>query len=224
MVCLLYRSRPCRNHKCDPVCGGKRITVEGILEEGKTVDSHCDWLLTIYTQAASVFFPFDLYCPHLLQSEDDCAGHETTIYTFLFGDQSINMTADMLGLRSFSKRGDVADVTLTVPADMTNSSVFNLSVMLSNTVEFMEIITSSTGGVRSALRSNTWTTTSDSYYCRCKLAPYGVVCCVVKPDDTMKCFECAYVADYCAYILPSYLVICLHHVHTAQPTTAVYDV
>ena len=101
------------------------------------------------------------------------------------------MTANMLGLRSFSKRGDVADVTLTVPADMTNSSVFNLTVMLSNTVEFMEIITSSTGGIHSALRSNTWTTTSDSYYCRCKLAPYGVVCCVVKPDDTMKCFECA---------------------------------
>ena len=72
-------------------------------------------------------FPFDLHCPHLLQSEDDCAGHETTIYTFLIGDQSINMTADMLGLRSFSKRGDMAQVTLTVPADMTNSSVFNLT-------------------------------------------------------------------------------------------------
>ena len=142
----------------------------------------------------SVFFvknyPFDLHCCHLLQSEDDCAGHETTIYTFLIGDQSINMTANMLGLRSFSKRGDVADVTLTVPSNMTNSSVFNLTVMLSNTVEFMEIITSSTGGVRSALRSNTWTTTSDPYYCRCKLTPYGVVCCAVKSDDTMKCFEC----------------------------------
>ena len=75
------------------------------------------------------------------------------------------MTADMLGLRSFSKRGDVADVTLTVPSNMTDSSVFNLTVMLSNTVEFMEIITSSTGGVRSALRSNTWTTTSDPYMC-----------------------------------------------------------
>ena len=75
------------------------------------------------------------------------------------------MTADMLGLRSFSKRGDVAEVTLTVPADMTDSSVFNLTVMLSNTVEFMEIITSSTGGVRSALRSNTWSTTSDPYIC-----------------------------------------------------------
>ena len=110
-------------------------------------------------------FPFDLHCPHLLQSEDDCAGHETTIYTFLFGDQSINMTADMLGLRSFSKRGDVAEVTLTVPSNMTDSSVFNLSVMLSNTVEFVEIITSSTSGVRSALRSNTWTTTSDPYMC-----------------------------------------------------------
>ena len=192
MVCLSYRSRSCRNHKCDPVCGRRRITGEGVLEEGKTVYSHCDWLPTIYTQAVSVFFPFDLYCPLHVQSEDDCAGHETTIYTFLIGDQStINMTADMLGLRSFSKRGDVAEVTLTVPADMTNSSVFNLSVMLSNTVEFMEIITSSTSGVRSALRNNTWTATSDSYYCRCKLTPYGVVCCAVKPDDTMKCFECA---------------------------------
>ena len=110
-------------------------------------------------------FPFDLHCPHLLQSEDDCAGHEMTIYTFLIGDQSINMTADMLGLRSFSKRGDVAEVTLTVPSNMTDSSVFNLSVMLSNTVEFVEIITSSTSGVRSALRSNTWTTTSDPYMC-----------------------------------------------------------
>ena len=136
-------------------------------------------------------FPFDLHCPHLLQSEDDCAGHETTIYTFLIGDQSINMTADMLGLRSFSKRGDAAEVTLTVPADMINSSVFNLTVMLSNTVEFMDIITSSTGGVRSALRSNTWTTTSDPYYCRCKLTLYDVVSCAVKPDDTVKCFECS---------------------------------
>ena len=165
VVCLSYRSRSCRNYKCDPVCG-RRITVEGVLEEGKTVDSHCDWLPTIYTQAASDFFPFDLDCPLHVQSEDDCAGHETTIYTFLIGDQSINMTADMLGLRSFSKRGDVAKVTLTVPSNMTNSSVFNLTMMLSNTVEFMEIITSSTGGVRSALRSNTWTA-SDSYYCRC---------------------------------------------------------
>ena len=78
------------------------------------------------------------------------------------------MTADMLGLRSFNKRGDVAEVTLTVPADMTDSSVFNLTVMLSNTVEFMEVTTSSTSGVRSALRSNTWTTTSDPYMCEYK--------------------------------------------------------
>ena len=112
-------------------------------------------------------FPFDLHCPLHVQSEDDCAGHETTMYTFLIGDQSINMTADMLGLRSFSKKGDVAEVTLTVPSNMTNSSVFNLTVMLSNTVEFVEIISSSMTGIHSALRSNTWTTTSDSYYCRC---------------------------------------------------------
>ena len=110
-------------------------------------------------------FPFDLHCPLHVQSEDDCAGHETTIYSFLIGDQSINMTADMLGLRSFSKKGDVAEVTLIVPADMTNSSVFNLTVMLSNTVEFMEVTTSSTSEIRSALRSNTWTTASDPYMC-----------------------------------------------------------
>ena len=97
----------------------------------------------------------------------------------------------------------IAKVTLIVPADMTDSSVFNLTVMLSNTVEFMEIITSSMGGIHSALRSNTWTTTSDSYYCKCKLAPYGIVSCVDKPDDTIKCFECAYVAYYCACILRS---------------------
>ena len=109
---------------------------------------------------------FDLHCPLRVQSEDDCAGHETTIYTFLTGDQVLgNITADALGLRSFSKRGDMAQVTLTVPADMTNSSLCNLSVMLSNTVQFMEIITSSKGGVRSALRSNTWTTTSGPYMC-----------------------------------------------------------
>ena len=121
--------------------------------------------MTGYTQAVSGFFPFDLYCPHLLQSEDDCAGHETAIYAFLIGDQSINMTADMLGLRSFSKKGDVAEVTLTVPADMTDSSLCNVSVILSNTVKFMEVITSSTGEVRSALTSNTWSTTSDPYMC-----------------------------------------------------------
>ena len=152
--------------------GGTRITVEGVLEEGKTVDIATAWLLTVYTLTVSVFFvknfPFDLYCPLHVQSEDDCAGHETAIYTFLIGDQSIITTADMLGLRSFSKKGDVADVTLTVPADMTDSSVFNLTVMLSNTVEFTEIITSSTSGVRSALRSNTWTTASDPYMCEYK--------------------------------------------------------
>ena len=76
------------------------------------------------------------------------------------------MTADMLGLSFFNKRGDIAVVTLTVPAYVTNSSHFNLIVVLSNTVEFMEVITSSTNGVSSALRSNTWSTTSDPFYCK----------------------------------------------------------
>ena len=76
------------------------------------------------------------------------------------------MTADMLSLRFFNKRGDMAVVTLTVPAYVTNSSRFNLTVVLSNTVEFTEIVTSSTNGKSSALRSNTWSTKSDPFYCK----------------------------------------------------------
>ena len=174
MVCLSYRSRSSRSFECDPACWGRRITVEGVAAKGKTVDSYVLWLTDCQcTQVASIIFifivknfPFDLHCPRLLQSEDDCAGHETTRYTFVTGDQLLgNITADALGLRSFSKRGDMAQVTLTVPADMTDSSLCNLSVILSNIVKFMEVITSSTGGVRSALRSNTWTTTLDTYIC-----------------------------------------------------------
>ena len=108
----------------------------------------------------------DLPIGHLLQSEDDCAGHETTRYTFFIGDREVgNMTADMPGLCSFSKRGDVADVTLSVPTHIAKSSLI-LTVVLSNTVEFAEIITSSTNGVSSALRSNTWYTTSEPHYCK----------------------------------------------------------
>ena len=83
------------------------------------------------------------------------------------------MKADMLGLSFFSKRGDMAVVTLTVPAYITNSSRFNLTVVLSNTVEFTEVISSSTDGVSSTLRSNTWSTKSDPFYC--KLNPNSIV-------------------------------------------------
>ena len=76
------------------------------------------------------------------------------------------MTADMVGLCFFSKRGDMAVITLTVPAYVTNSSWFNLIVVLSNTVEFTEIVTSFTNGVSSILRSNTWSTKSDPFYCK----------------------------------------------------------
>ena len=52
-----------------------------------------------------------------MQSEDDCDGHGTTGYTFCIGDKEVeNMTADMLGLSFYSKRGDVAVVTMTVLA------------------------------------------------------------------------------------------------------------
>ena len=100
-----------------------------------------------------------------MQSEDDCAGHEITRYTFFIGDQEVgDMTADMLGLSFFNKTGDMAVITLTVPAlQIANSPWFNLTVVLSNTVEFMEVVTSSTVGVSSTLRSDTWFTTS--FYC-----------------------------------------------------------
>ena len=112
-----------------------------------------------------------------MQSEDDCDGHETTRYRFCIGDKEVgNMTADMLGLSLFTKRGNMAVITLTVPASLTNSSRFNLTVVLSNTVEFTEVITSSTDGVSSTLRSNIWSTTSDPFYC--KLNPHGVVSCL----------------------------------------------
>ena len=116
-----------------------------------------------------------------MQSEDDCDGHETTRYRFCIDDQEMgDMTADMLGLSLFSKTGDMAVVTLTVlTLHIASSSWFNLTVMLSNTVEFTEVITSSTGGVNLTLRSNTWSTTSDPFYCECKLELECIVCCLV---------------------------------------------
>ena len=109
-----------------------------------------------------------------MQSEDDCAGYETTRYAFYIDDQEVgNMTADILGLSFFTKRGDMAVVTLTVPAYVTNSSHFNITVMTSNTVEFMEVIASSTNGVSSTRRSNIWFTMSDPFYC--KFNPHGRV-------------------------------------------------
>ena len=52
-----------------------------------------------------------------MQCVDDCDGHETTRYTFFIGDKEVgNMMADMLGLSFYSKRGDVAVVTMTVLA------------------------------------------------------------------------------------------------------------
>ena len=116
-----------------------------------------------------------------MQSEDDCAGYETTRYTFYIGDQEVgDMTADMLGLSFFTKTGDMAVVTLTVVTlHIASSPWFNLTVVLSNTVEFTEVITSSTGGVNLTLRSNTWSTTSDPFYCECKLESHGIVCCLV---------------------------------------------
>ena len=118
-----------------------------------------------------------------MQSEDDCDGYETTRYRFCIddqemGDMTADMTADMLGLSFFSKRGDTAVVTLTVlTIYIANSLWFNLTVVLSNTVEFTEVITSSTDGVSSTLRSDTWSTTSDPFYC--KLNPHGIVSCLL---------------------------------------------
>ena len=101
------------------------------------------------------------------------------------------MTADMLGLSFFTKRGDMEVVTLTVlTLHIANSSRFNLTVMLSNTVEFTEVITSSTNGVSSTLQSDIWSTTSDPFYC--KLNPHGIVSCLFQltnPFDNLKCSE-----------------------------------
>ena len=119
-----------------------------------------------------------------MQSEDDCDGYETTRYTFFIGDEELgDMTADMLGLSFFSKTGDMAVVTLTVlTLHIANSLWFNLTVVLSNTVEFTKVITSSTDGVSSTLQGDTWSTTS--FYCESKLESHGIVCCLVnKPTD-----------------------------------------
>ena len=126
-----------------------------------------------------------------MQSEDDCDGYETTRYAFYIDDQEVgNMTADILGLSFFTKRGDMAVVTLTVPAYATNSSHFNFTVMTSNTVEFMEVITSSTNGVSSTLRSNIWSTMSDPFYC--KFNPHGRVSrlfWLTNPFDNLEHYE-----------------------------------
>ena len=110
-----------------------------------------------------------------MQSEDDCDGYETTRYTFCIDDKEVgDMTADMLGLSFFNKRGDRAVVTLTVlTLHITNSLWFNLTVVLSNTVEFMEVITSAMNGTSVTLRSDTWTTTS--FYCESKLESHSLL-------------------------------------------------
>ena len=124
-----------------------------------------------------------------MQSEDDCDGYETTRYTFFIGDQEMgNLTADMLGLSFFTKRGDMVVITLTVPSYVTNSLHFNLTVVLSNTVEFTEVITSSTNGVSSTLRSDTWSTTSDPFYCKLKFnSVVSYLVCLTNPVDNIKC-------------------------------------
>ena len=122
-----------------------------------------------------------------MQSEDDCDGYETTRYTFFIGDKKVgDMTADMPGLSFFNKTGDMALVNLTVLTIHIANSLWNLTVVLSNTVEFMEVITSSTNGVSSTLQSDIWSTTS--FYCESKLESHGIVCCLVnKPTESMTC-------------------------------------
>ena len=121
-----------------------------------------------------------------IQSEDDCTGHETTRYIFFIDDRNVgNMTADMPGLRSFNKRNHVADVTLTVPTHNISSSPFNLTVVLSNTVDFTEMIISSSSGVNSTLRSNTWYTISQPHYCESEFDSHGTVCSCLAPSDNM---------------------------------------
>ena len=100
------------------------------------------------------------------------------------------MTADMLGLSFFTKRGDTAVITLTVPAYVTDSSRLNLTVVLSNTVEFTEVITSFTNGVSSARRSKTQSAMSDHFYC--KLNSNSIVSFLfwlTNPFDNLKCSE-----------------------------------
>ena len=199
MVCLSPRSRPCGNYERESAHRRRNITAAGVIEEGKTV--YCGkqlWLPTNHIGNYIDFIvknsQFDLHHFLHLQSEDDCVGHETTSYAFFIDDSNVrNMTADMPGLRSFNKRGDVADVTLSVPTHCVSSSPFNLTVVLSNTVEFTEMIISSSNGVSSVLRSNSWYTTSRPYYCECKFDPHGTVCSCLAPSDNMTCisFECA---------------------------------
>ena len=108
-----------------------------------------------------------------MQSEDDCDGYETTRYAFFIGDKEVgDMMADMLGLSFLNKTGDMAVITLTVLTIHIANSLWNLTVVLSNTVEFTEVITSSTDGVSSTLRSDTWSTTS--FYCESKLESHGI--------------------------------------------------
>ena len=81
------------------------------------------------------------------------------------------MTADKFGHNSFNTRDNIANISLMVSAGMPNSAGVNVTVRLSNTVGFMEHITSFTSGVRSAPRNNTWNTTSTPYCYKCMLKP-----------------------------------------------------
>ena len=114
------------------------------------------------------------------------------------------MTADILGLSFFTKRDDMAVVTLTVPAYATNSSHFNFTVMTSNTVEFIEVIASSTNGVSSTLRSNIWSTMSDPFYC--KFNPHGRISrlfWLTNPFDNLEHYE-GVRRLRCSYLLQHY--------------------
>ena len=195
--------------------GLKESKVEVLLQKVRLHRQHL-WL-SIWTIHTKLCVQFSLTSrPVLLQSEDDCAGYETTSYTFFIGDQEVgNMKADMLGLSVFSKRGDTAVITMTVLAYITNSSRFILTVVLSNTVEFTEIVTSSTNGVSSTLRSNTWSTKPDPFYC--KLNSNSVVSCLFwssNPLDNLKCSKSAHGLK-CSYSLQYYkscLIVCYLHI------------
>ena len=83
------------------------------------------------------------------------------------------MKAEKFAHNSFNTSGNIANISLMVSAEIPNSAGVNVTVRLSNTVGFMEHITSSISGVRSTLKSNTWNATSHPYCYKCMLKPWS---------------------------------------------------
>lgn len=132
-----------------------------------------------------------------LQIESDCPGHETETYTFFIDEVEVGSMTDNKFDTSFNSSGSTAHFTLMIPEEVSNSGV--MTVMLSNTVSFLENTNSSSSGVNSTLRNNTWTTISAPYCLKCMLISRITLPCITDCQNIlMKYVQITYILYTCA--------------------------